>query len=125
MSGDSGNLTLNSESGGNWFDNFFKDLGEGFAFIPKKAGEGYKELSGAKAAEDANEMAKKQFEETKAAAEQARADAITMTGKDQLAQSQKAGAARSVSASSRSANKGAPIISTSLLGSDEKDFLGL
>ncbi len=81
----------------------------------------YKEISGAKAAEDATALATKQYEEQKLAAENARVEAQNMTARDQVAMSQRAGAARNAVKSS--ANKGQP--GGSSLGVDEKDFLGL
>jgi hypothetical protein len=93
----------------------------------KKSGKetvsGLKEVTGAKAAEDANDMARKQFEQTKADAEQARLDSQAQIAASEMQKSKIAGAARNATAS-RSANKGAAIGSYSL-GSDEKDFLGL
>lgn len=75
---------------------------------------GTKEVTGAKAAEEANQMAREQFEEQKIAAEQDRQNAIITKGREQVQASQLAGAARR-----------AGTTNNSLLGSDEKDFLGL
>lgn len=85
---------------------------------------GLKEVTGAKAAEDANAAAKQQLQETKANAEAARVSGQQQVARDQLTQSLKAGAARNATANSRSANKGTPIASIGL-GDNGKDFLGL
>lgn len=84
---------------------------------------GIKEVTGAKAAEEANKMARDQFESAKADAEKARQDQIAQNAKDQMQQSQQAAAAR-VTAASRSSNKGTAVGGL-ILGQDEKDFLGL
>lgn len=80
----------------------------------KKAGKGtasgLKEVTGAKAAEQANELAREQFETAQADALKAREQAIYQQGVDQVRQSNLAGRVR---------NTG-----TQKLG-DEKDFLGL
>jgi hypothetical protein len=93
--------------------------------IAKKTGQatvsGIKEITGAKAAEDANEMARDQFNKAQADAEAARLAAINQAGKDQTRQSLMAGASRSSAA--RSANRGMGIGGGNL--GDERDFLGL
>lgn len=90
--------------------------------VAKKTGKatvsGLKEVTGAKAAEAANDFAIEQFEETKAAAEKERFQAQSQLAADQVKQSQMAGAARN--ASSRSTPGGSLI-----LGDEEKDFLGI
>jgi hypothetical protein len=124
-----GNSTGNSEEGGNWFDNVWQDFKksaeeswkEGSTEIAKPI----KELTGAKAAEDANKQARKQFEETKANAERDRQDQIAKLGQLELQKSQAAGAART-SAQSRSSVIGkSEAFGSFSLGEDEKDFLGL
>lgn len=95
--------------------------------LAKKSGKelvsGTKEVTGAKAAEEANKVARQQFEQAAEDAKNARIEAQAATAKDQVRQSQMAGAARA-SATTRSANKGTAI-GGSVLGADEKDFLGL
>lgn len=121
------------KKGGNFFGNLINDdLNFGLQLVTGgllgfkdgklRAGattELVKEMSGAKAAEDANEMARQQFEEQKLAAEQDRQNAIVMKGREQIQASMLAGAARRAGTNTRSFAGGA------LLGSDEKDFLGL
>lgn len=82
--------------------------------------DGLKEVTGANAAEAANEQARAQFEQTKADADAARVAAQNQTANDQLLQSQTAGAARNAT-SRRSSNKSSV---TSALG-NQQDFLGL
>jgi hypothetical protein len=77
-----------------------------------------KETSGAKAAEEANEMAREQFEEQKVAAEQDRNNQILQRGREQIQASQLAGAARRAGTNSNRSTG-------TVLGSDERDFLGL
>ena len=95
--------------------------------VAKNAGQatvsGVKEVTGAKAAEQANTMARQQYEQSKIDADAARVEAQNQTAKNQMAQSRAAGAARNAT-SSRSATKGAGVQSLTL-GQDEKDFLGL
>lgn len=88
---------------------------------------GLKTVTGAKAAEAANEVARKQFEESKAASEKDRVETIAQNARDQVRQSQMAGAARATAASritakGSSATSGGGSLS---LGDDEKDFLGI
>jgi hypothetical protein len=83
----------------------------------------YKEMSGAKAAEEANEQAREQFEEQKANAATERQNALLQNANDQRKQSLMAGAARNTTSKS-TANKGQAVGSFSL-GGDEKDFLGI
>lgn len=135
--------TLTPESlsgGGNFFENLFADIvnvgtqvgtgglagyGDG-KFGPGIVGtevvSGIKEVTGAKAAEQANKLAREQFEQTKVDAEAARVQAQQNTATSQMQKSNIAGAARSARVSSK--NSGQPVGSYSL-GSDEKDFLGL
>ncbi len=80
---------------------------------------GVKEITGAKAAEDANALARQQFEEQKVAAAQERQDAIVRKGREQMQASQLAGAARKAGQTPSTLNQGLK------LGSAEKDFLGL
>jgi hypothetical protein len=95
--------------------NLFKKTG-------KETVSGLKEITGAKAAEEANLQARQQFEETKANAQAARVEAQQQLAKDQLQQSNIAGAARAKRTTS--ANKGQPVPGVTL-GADERDFLGL
>lgn len=86
-----------------------------------------KDVTGATAAEEANKLARQQFEEAKAEADAQRVEQQAQTGRDQIRQSQMAAAARST-ASSRSANKATASSASGgglTLGEDEKDFLGL
>jgi hypothetical protein len=138
-SGDSGGGILDesfsgwgSGGGGNFFDNLlntyiatqtsgmvtFKD--GGFKADAKKdyGLNIYKEISGAKAAEEANEMAREQFETQQANAIKSRNEAQWRAGRDDITRSNLAG--RSRSAIGQNGNGGALN-----LGSDEKDFLGL
>lgn len=97
--------------------------------ILKKTGKevvsGTKTVTGAKAAEAANDMAVKQFNEAKAQAELDRKNTVAQNARDQVNQSQLAAGARA-SATSRSTSKGTSASGGSLsLGEDEKDFLGL
>jgi len=80
---------------------------------------GLKEVTGAKAAEEANAQARKQFEDEQKAALQDRENAKAETAANQLAASRQAGAVRSTTNTSRGGS------TFSDLGSDERDFLGL
>jgi hypothetical protein len=146
MSGKSGGNffeSLGVTSGGNFFEDLLSvglnigtggvvgysaDGGLGAGAIPnylKNVGNetmrGVKNVTGAKAAEDANKMARQQMEEQRAMAEQERANQQQRTAKDQMRQSQLAGAARGgQSGANRSSGMGAINI-----GDDERDFLGL
>lgn len=80
-----------------------------------------KEVTGAKAAEEANEESRKRFEEEKANAEQKRKDNQALSARDELQKSRSAGNARGGVKSS--ASKGNSRFSD--LGTDEQDFLGL
>lgn len=89
-----------------------------------------KEVTGAKAAEEANALAREQFETQRNAALNAREEARARTARDQLAASRLAASNRR-RGSVNNANKGQAgdnqfqSQSVSLLGSDEQDFLGL
>lgn len=85
---------------------------------------GIKEVTGAKAAENANELARQQFEQAQSDALAARAEAQDQVAKSELQKSQIAGAARNAQAPTRSNFRGVPSGGT-LLGQDEKDFLGI
>ena len=80
-----------------------------------------KEVTGAKAAEEANEDARKRFEEEKANALQKRKDNQALSARAELQKSRSAGNARGGVKSS--ASKGNSRFSD--LGTDEQDFLGL
>lgn len=138
MSSDGEGSYLESFSGeGNFFENLGADIlnvGLGTAtggLVGYKDGkiqagatvDGLKVVTGAKAAEDATALARKQYEEQKAAAEAGRLEAQGQQSRDQMIQSQRAGAARNITSKS-SANRGTAI-SGSSLGTEEKDFLGL
>lgn len=84
---------------------------------------GYKEVSGVKAAEDANTMAREQYEEQKRAAELQRKNEQIALGREQMRQSNMAGAARTSSKSNNT--RSAARTSNSLGAGAEKDFLGL
>jgi hypothetical protein len=97
--------------------------------LNKKAGKevvsGTKEVTGAKAAEQANDLAREQFEEAKAGAELDRKNATDQTAREEIKKSQSAAAARAT-ATSRSTSKNSSTGGGSVsLGDDEKDFLGL
>lgn len=141
--GDGGNffddLTPETLKGGNFFNNLIEDvvnvgvntatfgtvgykdgsLGTKYGVVSGTAGravvDGTKVITGAKAAEDANEMARQQFEEQKLAAEQERQNMIVTKGREQMRASQLAGAARRAGTN----------VTGNLLGTNEKDFLGL
>lgn len=81
---------------------------------------GLKEITGAKAAEDANKMAREQFEQARDDAQAERAEAIRQTGREELQKSRIAGAARNARTSSGKGSYG-----SFSLGEDERDFLGL
>ncbi len=108
------------------------DLGPGGA---KKGGlltfaeDVVKDISGANAAEDANKIARDQFEESQRQAKQAQEDARNRTARDQLQASRLAGSNRKSGASKSGSNKskggGGFNTNTTKLGSDEQDFLGL
>lgn len=95
----------------------FKDGKVGPGFTGKAVVGGIKEITGAKAAEDANELARKQIEQTQADAMKARADARYQAGLQDVQRSNLAGRARGAI--------GANMDASLKLGSDEKDFLGL
>jgi hypothetical protein len=139
--GDSGGNffeTLNTD--GNFFENVLNDvinLGvqySTYGLVGVKDGKvttgvtsgtalrGMKEITGAKAAEDANKLARDQFENSKAEALAQREESVRQTGREQLQQSRTAGAARATAQSTT--NRGQAFGSFSL-GGDEKDFLGL
>lgn len=81
---------------------------------------GAKELTGAKAAEDANTMAREQMEQQKAQMLQERENAKAMNAADQIAKSRQASAVRS-----RSGGISTGKSSVNVLGGDERDFLGV
>ena len=127
-----------STGGGNSFLESALDIGinvatgGGFGYKDDKGGvtwgeilgptmEGIKEVTGAKAAEEANEDARKRFTEEKANAEQKRKDNQALSARDELQKSRSAGNARGGVKSS--ASKGNSRFSD--LGTDEQDFLGL
>lgn len=134
-SGGDGNYLNSFKGKGNFFENLALDIANvgvqtvtaGTVGVDRngvKAGEttkGLKEVTGARAAEKANEFARKQFEEQKSAAEADRLEAQKQQGRDQMVQSQKAGAARN--ATKNSVNKGTAIGGSNL--GDQQDFLGL
>lgn len=75
-----------------------------------------KEVTGANAAEEANALARQQYEDSVEAARVQRQDAITRNARNQVAASQGAGAARTFN---RSGNNSSQVIG------DVSDFLGL
>lgn len=79
---------------------------------------GLKEVTGAKAAEEANQMAREQLEKEKATAQQEREEARAQTAAEQLVASRQAGGVRrgTVGGSFKSSFGG---------DTDERDFLGL
>lgn len=93
----------------------FKNGGFQQGVATKAVYKGLKDVTGATAAEEANMLARQQFEKTAAQAEQDRLNAIQQNQNDQIRQSQLAGAART---SSRTTGR------SSLLGG-ERDYLGL
>jgi len=83
---------------------------------------GIKEVTGAKAAEDANKLARQQMEEAKAQALQDRENARAQNAADQLAKSRQAGGLRRTTGSSNIAGTS----SVNMLGGgDEEDLLGI
>lgn len=81
-----------------------------------------KDVTGATAAEEANQLARQSMEEAKAAELQAREDARSQTAANQIAASRRAQALRTPSGT------GAPSTSPSAIGGvtgDERDFLGV
>jgi hypothetical protein len=123
-------ITPESMKGGNFFENLAYDLANittqyitlGTVGVGKEgvkegvAVSGVKEITGANAAEEANRMAREQYEEAKAAALKQRQDQMFESGMDQINKSKLAGAARNAAKTNK--NFG------SSLG-DEQDFLGL
>lgn len=124
---------------GNFFEGLTNDVLSGFTqyatggFVNFKDGKfttedasatnAVKEVTGAKAAEDANKMAQKQIDEAKAKAETDRKNAITAQAQSEMRSSQMAAAARKTTS-----NKSGDVTSGTgslTLGDDEKDFLGL
>lgn len=82
--------------------------------------DGVKEVTGAKAAEEANMMARKQFEQQKVDAAAARVEQQQQNARDQIVQSRLAGPKRSVVPGARVTPQ-----TSNILGGDEQDFLGL
>ena len=148
MAGFFDNVVPNVESfsGGNFFENLFADVvnagvqGSTFGLagyengrvsngvttnwykvLGKEAVSGLKDVTGAKAAEEANLEARKQFEKSQADADLARSQAQAATARDQMTQSRMANRGRG-SVGGFNINPVAPNNST--LGG-EKDFLGL
>lgn len=78
----------------------------------------YKDISGATAAEEANNLARQQYEDSVTAAREQRENAITQNARNQMTASQNAGAARSFSNNNTTTN-------TSRVTGDVSDFLGL
>lgn len=76
-----------------------------------------KEITGANAAEEANEIARQQFEEDRARLSQQRADAITANQQEQVRRSRGAGRARG------NVNAGSSAASSNV--AQDTDFLGL
>lgn len=102
-------------------DGFVNTVGQFFGDVGRETMSGIKEITGAKAAEEANKLARQQFEETKANAETDRLEAQQKTARDQVTQSNMANRLRSKTAGGFNINPGA----ASTLGGDERDFLGL
>lgn len=133
--GGDGNFLESFKGKGNFFENLAVDIANtgvqtvtaGILGVDRdgvKGGEtvkGLKEVTGARAAEKANDFARQQFEEQKAAAEAERLESQKQQGRDQMVQSMKAGAARN--ATKNSVNKGTAISGSNL--GDQQDFLGL
>lgn len=142
-SGDGGNIFESFSGGGNFFENLLTDVANigvqsatfGVYGVGKnglkngvttntvrtggRAAEfGVKEITGANAAEQANALAREQFELQKEQSQAERAEAYRQVGIDQVKQSMLAGAARNTSRGA--SNKG-----SFSLGGDEKDFLGI
>jgi len=90
-----------------------------------------KDVTGATAAEEANKMAAKQFDDAKKTALKAQQEAKARTARDQMsasrlaASSRKSGAGRTSSNKSSNGGGGALAATNSKLGTDEQDFLGL
>lgn len=114
------NASLNLSSGGVLG---FQSGGLAPGVLADKVVEGAKEITGAAAAEEANDLARQRFEEEREKAEEQRREAQARSSRDQIIASRRAGAAQS-SASNR-ANNANRRSQFSILGSDERDFLGL
>jgi hypothetical protein len=95
--------------------NYWREVG-------RASRKGIKDVTGATAAEEANRLAREQFEQQRADAEAARLESIRQTGRDQMRQSNLAGAVRNTARST--ANRGQAVGSYSL-GDEEKDVLGV
>jgi hypothetical protein len=141
-------LNLNSLSGGgNFFENLISDvlnlglqsgtggllgfqdgqIGNGVSTdILKNTGKGVvsgvKEVTGAKAAEEANKLAREQFEKQKTDILNERDEAIQKTALNEQNKSQMAQAVRSKGTNTGGAGG---VFGSSSLGSYERDFLGL
>lgn len=125
MSTGGGNSVLESalDIGINYFTGGFAGFkdDEGGAGLNGVSTSALKEVTGAKAAEEANEDARKRFDAEKAKADQDRKDAQATSARDELQKSRSAGNARGGVRSS--ASRGNSRFSN--LGTDEEDFLGL
>jgi len=91
--------------------------------VTKGSIDGLKEITGAKAAEEANNMARQQMEEQRATTLNDRENAKKQDAANQLTLSNRAGGIRNQVNSSLSTSRGGNRYST--LGGEEQDFLGL
>jgi len=107
QTGTGGLLGFKDEKGG---------IGTGVIGDPLK--KGLKDITGATAAEEANDAAREQLNEERAAALQEREDAKAQTAAEQLAASRRASSVRGGTAATTGSR-------FSDLGGDERDFLGL
>lgn len=85
---------------------------------------GTKEVTGAAAAEEANRMAREQYEQTRKETAQARTAAQNQTALNQIQQSEMAQGARAYKGRTTASNAGQPV-SGATLGGDERDYLGI
>ena len=121
MSGDFVDDTLNVVTQlGTWGSVGFEDGGFKKGVITDATIDVTKELTGAAAAEDANAVAREQFEQQKAAAAKERKEAKAQSAQEQITASRLAGGARAGKSTSKSSAS-----RFSSLGGDEQDFLGL
>lgn len=95
----------------------YNDQGFKAGYSGQVALDGTKEITGAKAAEEANAMAKQQFDDNVTKARQDRVDAQSASKNNAIAASQNAGSARS--SNYAPSKKNAPVVG------DVNDFLGL
>ena len=89
--------------------------------------DGLKEITGAKAAEEANQIARQQIDDAKAARQKEIDEAKARTAREQMQASRSAASNRKAGGGRSTGERGNGASSQALskLGSDEQDFLGL